>query len=62
MPGNDPVLSDRDRRASHDRVEPQASSQIPCRLVRNELDLGGIEPFNVLDGREEDGLLVTNQG
>jgi hypothetical protein len=39
-------------------VEPQ----IPRQLIRNELDLSGIEPFNVLDGREEDGLLAANQG
>jgi len=43
-------------------VEPQASAQIPRQLIRNELDISGIEPFNVLDGREEDGLLAANQG
>jgi hypothetical protein len=43
-------------------VEPQASTQVPRRLIRNKLDLGGIEPLNVIDGREEDGLLVANQG
>jgi len=43
-------------------VEPQASAQMPRQLIRNELDLSEIEPFNVLDGREEDGLQVANQG
>ena len=35
---------------------------MPRQLIRNELDLSEIEPFNVLDGREEDGLQVANQG
>lgn len=62
MPSNNPILNDQDRRAPQDRIEPQESGQIPSRLIRNELDLGRIEPFNVIDDCEKDGFLVANQG
>ena len=52
-PSNNPILNDQDRRAPQDRIEPQASGQIPSRLIRNELDLGRIEPLNVIDDGEK---------
>ena len=52
-PSNNPILNDQDRRAPQDRIEPQASGQIPSRLIRNELDLGRLKPLNVIDDGEK---------